>query len=80
MEIDVIGIFLPPVPVLAEREQTHTDTAPLKTAEDAAVRDIVERQLLAGLKTVTSGGIRWRHWDKDFFFGLHFLVTDSLPS
>ena len=59
MEIDVIGIFLPPVPVLAEREQAHTDTAPLKTAEDAAVRDIVERQLLAGLKTVTSGGIRW---------------------
>ena len=80
MEIDVIGIFLPPAPVLAEREQAHTDTAPLKTAEDAAVRDIVERQLLAGLKTVTSGGIRWRHWDKDFFFGLSGIEKERIDS
>ena len=83
MEFDVIGIYLPSAKVLEahkEHEQGRISDIRLKEIENEAVRDIVERQLDSGLKAVTSGGIRWKYWDKDFFFGLSGIRKERLES
>lgn len=83
MEFDVIGIYLPPSEVLEAHighERNRISAARLKEIENEAVRDIVERQLDCGLKAVTSGGIRWKYWDKDFFFGLSGIRKERLES
>lgn len=83
MEFDVIGIYLPPSGVLEAHmgyEQNRISASRLKEIENEAVRDIVERQLDCGLKAVTSGGIRWKYWDKDFFFGLSGIRKERLES
>lgn len=83
MEFDVIGIYLPPSKMHEahkEHEQGHISAARLKEIENEAVRDIVERQLDCGLKAVTSGGIRWKYWDKDFFFGLSGIRKERFES
>lgn len=83
MEFDVIGIYLPPAEVLEahnKHEQGRISDVRLKEIENEAVRDIVERQLDSGLKAVTSGGLRWKHWDKDFFFGLSGIRKERLES
>lgn len=83
MEIDVIGIYLPPSGLTAARtghRQGSVSSARLKDIENEAVRDIVERQIGCGLKAVTSGGIRWDYWDKDFFFGLYGIRKERLES
>ena len=83
MEFDVIGIFLPSAEVLEARighEQGCISATRLKEIENEAVGDIVKRQLDCGLKAVTSGGIRWKYWDKDFFFGLSGIRKERLES
>ena len=83
MEFDVIGIYLPPSELNSARteyEQGQFPTDRLKEIENNAVLDIVERQLECGLTVVTSGGIRWKHWNKDFFFGLSGISKERLDS
>lgn len=83
MEFDLIGIYLPPAEVLEahnKHEQGRISDVRLKEIENEAVRDIVERQLNSGLKAVTSGGLRWKYWDKDFFFGLSGIRKERLES
>ena len=83
MEFDVIGIYLPPSGLIAARagyERGQISAGRLKTIENEAVRDIIERQLDCGLKHVTSGGIRWKHWNEDFFFGLSGIIKECRDS
>ena len=83
MEFDVIGIYLPPSGLIAARsgyEQGQISASRLKTIENEAVNDIVERQLECGLTVVTSGGIRWKHWNEDFFFGFSGISKECLNS
>ena len=83
MEFDVIGIYLPPTELnsaRAEYEHGQFSADRLKEIENNAVLDIIERQLECGLTVVTSGGIRWKHWNKDFFFGLSGISKERLDS
>lgn len=83
MEIDLIGIFLPPASLMSVRERherREVTEAELIAAEDDAVLDMIERQLDSGVKRVTSGGVRWTYWDKDFFFGLNGIAKERLDS
>lgn len=67
LKIDTVGSFLPPEYLIEAREAHSPSTEELA---DRAVSEIVERQLQAGLSEVTSGELRRRKWDKDFWFGL----------
>lgn len=71
--IDIVGSFLPP--------EKLTDTVRLYDSgligqdklletENEAIGQLVERLIEAGLREVTSGELRRRQWDKDFWFGL----------
>lgn len=83
MEFDVIGIYMPPAELMEAYNRFEQGQLPadrLKEIEDEAVRDIVESQLTSGLKTVTSGGIRWKHWNTDFFYGLSGINKERFDS
>ncbi len=83
MEFDVVGIFLPSSEVLEARQKhklNQISDSQLRKIEDDAIVDIVEKQISLGLKNVTSGGIRWKYWDKDFFFGLDGIVKERFES
>ncbi len=64
MTIETIGSFLPDETLIAARldfERGIIDRQHLTSVEDAAVRDIVERQLSCGIQFVTSGELRRKH-------------------
>ena len=73
MKVEIVGSFLPPVGLMEAHEDLrkgYIDPETVKHLEDKAVSDIVRRQLSLGLYMVTSGEIRRKHWDMDFWFGL----------
>lgn len=83
MKIDLIGIFLPPQELFSAREDAgngRIDCNRLTVVEDRVILDVVKRQLAAGIKYVTSGNVRWKHWDMDFFFGHSGIVKERLES
>ena len=43
--------------------------ADLTKVEDQAIRDLVEKEIAAGLKSVTDGEFRRAYWHLDFFWG-----------
>lgn len=83
MKVDIIGSFLPPIKLIEAKQSLSTgtiDSAAYRRIEDAAVDELVERQLKAGLTEVTSGEFRRQYWDKDFYFGLNGLAKERLDS
>lgn len=66
---DHVGSFLRPAALLAAREQFASGTltaAGLRSAEDAAIRDIVRFQEDLGLRAVTDGEFRRTYFHVDF--------------
>ena len=45
-------------------------TKELKNFEDAAIRDLVKKEIEAGYKGITDGEFRRAYWHLDFFWGL----------
>ncbi len=83
MRYETIGSFLPPVTLLSAKEALASgkmSEADYKAVEDATVREIVDRQLAAGLDTVTSGDVRRKYWDKDFYLGLEGMSVEHVDS
>lgn len=83
LKTDIVGSFLPPENLTAAKNQLAVgaiSSAEYQQIEDSAVRDIVDRQLAAGLGTVTSGEIRRQYWDKDFYFGLGGIRREKVES
>lgn len=83
MRYDIVGSFLAPDEFLAVKTQFEANAIPqaaLTAAEDATVRQIVDRQLEAGLKEVTSGEVRRKYWDKDFYFHLLGVTRERVES
>lgn len=81
MKFDIVGSFLPPQHLIDERRELDKgviDARSYALCEDKAIRDIVERQLAAGLDDVTSGELRRRDWDKDFYFGLNGISRERI--
>jgi 5-methyltetrahydropteroyltriglutamate--homocysteine methyltransferase len=70
---DHVGSLLRPRTLLEARERhaagAITDDE-LRTAEDAAIRDVVAMQRDVGLRTVTDGEFRRASWHMDFIYAL----------
>ena len=70
---DIVGSFLRPDVLKQARADFNAgviDAAQLKTVEDVAIRDLVAKQKVAGLKVVTDGEFRRSYWHLDFMWGL----------
>ncbi len=83
MTVETVGSFLPNETLIAARndfERGIIDRRSLTTIEDAAVCDIVERQLSCGVPFVTSGELRRKHWAYDFWFGLEGISCERISS
>lgn len=81
MNYDVVGSFLPTPELVAARadyDKGVISAEEYRKCEDTAIRDIVERQIAAGLTEVTSGELRRRDWDKDFYFGLNGITRERI--
>lgn len=81
--VDTVGSFLLPETLITARQQ-HTqgtlDQQQLHTAEDAAIKLLIESQIEAGLTEVTTGEFRREKWDKDFWFGLNGIQCERVES
>lgn len=83
MRYDIVGSFLAPNEFLATKAQFEANAISkdaLTASEDAIVRQIVDRQLEAGLSEVTSGEVRRKYWDKDFYFHLLGITRERVES
>lgn len=79
MKIDTVGSFLPPE--ILQTAISSTDINPdhiarLRDITDESVRRLIDDQIRAGLSCVTSGELRRRYWDKDFYFGLGGITRE----
>ena len=82
-KFDIVGSFLPSPELIEARnafDAGHIDAARMRQAEDKAIAELVERQLKAGLPYVTSGELRRRVWNKDFYFGLGGIEKDRVEN
>lgn len=81
--IEAVGSFIAP-DQLTNAIDRHASGAigipELTQAEDEAVREIVERQLAVGVPYITSGELRRKHWDKDFWFGLNGITCERVDT
>ena len=69
---DIVGSFLRPEALKSAREdfaKNEISAAQLTEVEDACIRNLVEKQLEAGLKSVTDGEFRRSYWHLDFMWG-----------
>ena len=83
MKYEVVGSFLPPAELIDARKEFnagHIDRSRFVAIEDEAVRQLIDSQIECGLATVTTGELRRRYWDKDFFFGLDGIVKERFES
>lgn len=70
--VDHVGSFLRPQALVEARENFAAgkiSQAELTAVEDAAIRDLVAKEVAAGLKNVTDGEFRRAYWHLDFFWG-----------
>ncbi|HEX9066872.1 MAG TPA: 5-methyltetrahydropteroyltriglutamate--homocysteine S-methyltransferase [Streptosporangiaceae bacterium] len=70
---DHVGSLLRPASLLEAREQFATggiDAAALRSAEDAAIADVVAMQAEVGLQSATDGEFRRASWHMDFIYQL----------
>lgn len=82
-KFDIVGSFLPSEELIAARnafDAGQIDAANMRRAEDKAIAELVERQLKAGLPFVTSGELRRRVWNKDFYFGLGGIEKERIET
>lgn len=69
---DVVGSFLRPEQLKKAREQFANGAITkeqLKEVEDKEIRKLVEKQIQAGLSSVTDGEFRRSYWHLDFMWG-----------
>ncbi len=83
MRYDIVGSYLAPdtfLDIKSKYESGLIPQAALETAQDATIRELVDRQIESGLKEVTSGEVRLNYWDKDFFFALNGITHERVDS
>ncbi|MFV8190321.1 5-methyltetrahydropteroyltriglutamate--homocysteine S-methyltransferase [Streptococcus pluranimalium] len=67
-----VGSFLRPEALQNARsafEAGNLSAEDLKSVEDIAIKDLVDKQIAAGLEKVTDGEFRRAYWHLDFFWG-----------
>lgn len=70
---DVVGSFLRPNSVKEARKQFEEGVitiAELRSVEDEAIRDLVDKEIAVGLQAVTDGEFRRAYWHLDFLEAL----------
>ena len=70
---DTVGSFLRSENLKQAREEYEKGNfsyQELKNFEDAAIRDLVKKEIEAGYKGITDGEFRRAYWHLDFFWGL----------
>ena len=83
MKYEVVGSFLPPAELIDARKEFnagHIDRSRFVAIEDEAVRQLIDSQIECGLATVTTGELRRRDWDKDFFVHLGGITKEYVDS
>lgn len=77
---DHVGSLLRPTSLKALRvevEAGRASAADLRTAQDAAIRDVVALQEGVGLQGITDGELRRKAWHMDFLLGLGGLASEG---
>lgn len=72
LHYDIVGSFLRPNAIKQARADfaaKKIDQEQLTTGEDEAIRDLVAKEIDAGLKIVTDGEFRRSYWHLDTFWG-----------
>lgn len=70
---DIVGSFLRPKELVKARknfEEGKINQEELTAVEDKAIKELIQKQVDAGLKSVTDGEFRRSWWHLDFFWGL----------
>ena len=81
MDFDSVGSYLPSDAFIEASENSVCGRDESMVAvEDAEVSRLVELQLSAGLRSVTSGELRRRYWDLDFYSGLGGIECDVISA
>lgn len=83
IKFDIVGSFLPPEPLVradADLAEGKITAAQYRHIQDDAVRDVIHRQLDAGLPFITSGELRRHHRRRDFYFGLNGITREYVNS
>ena len=78
---DIVGSFLRPQALKSAREafaKNEISAAQLTEVEDACIRNLVEKQLEAGLKSVTDGEFRRSYWHLDFMWGFDGIEHNTM--
>lgn len=78
---DIVGSFLRPQSLKVARaafEQNEITADQLKEVEDTCIRELVEKQLESGLKSVTDGELRRSYWHLDFMWGFDGIEHNVL--
>ncbi|HEX3337454.1 MAG TPA: 5-methyltetrahydropteroyltriglutamate--homocysteine S-methyltransferase, partial [Jatrophihabitans sp.] len=80
---DHVGSLLRPAPLLEARDRYRDGQITgdeLRSAEDAAIRDVVRMQEDIGLQTATDGEFRRTSWHMDFIYSLRGIsrTTDAI--
>jgi 5-methyltetrahydropteroyltriglutamate--homocysteine methyltransferase len=71
---DIVGSFLRPSRLKQARAAFQGGALSREAftrVEDECIRDLVDRQTVHGLKTITDGEFRRSYWHLDFIWGLH---------
>lgn len=77
---DVVGSFLRPVYLTKARakfKNGEISKEELKSVEDKAITELIEKQKKAGLKVITDGEFRRSWWHLDFMWGLNGVDKTS---
>ena len=81
IKYDIVGSFLRPEPIKkarAEYAQGKITLEELRKVEDAAIADLVSKEVAHGLKSVTDGEFRRRWWHLDWLKEFDGFTTEHL--
>lgn len=80
---DIVGSFLRPQN-LHQARKDFTDNKitqeQLTKTEDLAIKDLINKQINAGLEAVTDGEFRRKAWHSDFIIALNGITAIALPN
>lgn len=78
---DIVGSFLRPAALKkarAEFTENNITSEQLTEIENKCIRDLVEKEISAGLKSVTDGEFRRSYWHLDFMWGFDGIEHNVL--
>ncbi|MGP6139031.1 MULTISPECIES: 5-methyltetrahydropteroyltriglutamate--homocysteine S-methyltransferase [unclassified Jeotgalibaca] len=76
---DIVGSFLRPEKLKQARKEFAEEKISkeaLTAVEDAAIKELIQQQVAAGLKAVTDGEYRRSWWHFDFMWGLNGIAKE----